>query len=220
MRARTAFIALLTAGVVGSAAWLVFFSPVLGVREVQIVGNVTIPTELIRKAVGVADREPLATVDLADVERRVLSIKQLESARIDRNWPGTLKVRVVERRPVAALPYGGAFALVDRHGVVMQVVPAAPPRMPVLKVSQPKPGDPATAAALAVIRALPETLGRTVREVRAPSAESVSLMLNDGREVVFGGADRAAEKVRVITGLLRKPYDVYDVSTPDVVTVK
>ncbi|SDG81656.1 cell division protein FtsQ [Sinosporangium album] len=220
MKARTAFVALLTVGVVGTAAWLVFFSPVLGVSEVQIVGNVTIPKERVREAADVADQEPLATLDLAEIESRVLEIKQLESARIERGWPGTLRISVVERRAVAALPYGGAFALVDRHGVVMGIEQRAPAKLPVLRVSAPRPGDPATAAALAVIRALPEELGRRVKEVRAPSAESVSLVLGDGREVVWGGADRAEDKVRVVTGLLRKPYDVYDVSSPDVVAVK
>ena len=121
MKARTAFLVLLTAGVVGTAAWLVFFSPVLGVRSIEIVGNLTVPSERIKQQAGVADLHPLATVNLADVETRVLGIRQLATAKVDRVWPGTLKIEVVEREPVAAVPAGDKMAIVDGQGVVIEV---------------------------------------------------------------------------------------------------
>src|ERR1700754_1331042 len=104
MKARTAFLVLLTAGVVGTAAWLVFFSPVLGVRSIEIVGNLTVPSERIEQQAGVADLHPLATVNLADVQNRVLGIRHLATAKVDRIWPATLKIEVVEREPIAAIP--------------------------------------------------------------------------------------------------------------------
>nr|WP_221473888.1 FtsQ-type POTRA domain-containing protein [Planomonospora venezuelensis] len=211
---------LLTAGVVGTAAWLVFVSPVLGVREIRVAGNFDVPAEQIRQATGVADGKPLATVDAAEVEGRIARIRRIESARVSRSWPGTLVVEVVERTPMAVLPVGGAFALVDRHGVVIEMKGAAPPALPVLRLNRPGPGDPATAAALAVVGALPEELAFRVAEVLAPSAETVSLRLRDGRSVVWGGPDRPADKARVLSALLGRPADIYDVSSPDVVTVK
>ncbi|MBG0829519.1 FtsQ-type POTRA domain-containing protein [Planomonospora sp. ID67723] len=217
---RTVFIALLTAGVVGSAAWLVFVSPVLGVREVRVVGNLDVSAGQIRQATGVADGKPLATVDAAEIEDRVARIRRIESVRVSRGWPGTLMIEVVERTPVAVLPVGGTFALVDRHGVVIEIKGVVPPALPVLRLDRPGPGDPATAAALAVVGALPEELSSRVAEVHAPSAETVSLRLRDGRSVVWGGSDRAADKARVLVTLLKRPADTYDVSSPDVVTVK
>ncbi|MEV4090928.1 cell division protein FtsQ/DivIB [Streptosporangium saharense] len=217
---RPAFLALLTAGVVGSAAWLVFFSSVLGVRDIQVVGNLTLPAEQIRQATGVADGAPLATVDVAEVTDRLRRIRQVESVAVSRDWPGTLRVKVVEREPVAAIPVGGKFAVVDRHGVVTEVAAVAPPMLPLLRVDHPQTGDPATVAALTVIGALPRSLVPKVAEVRAPSPETVSLRLKDGREVVWGGSDRPAEKAGILATLLKRPADSYDVSSPDVVTVK
>jgi cell division protein FtsQ len=227
MKARTAFLVLLTAGVVGSAAWLVFFSPVLGVRSIDIVGNVTVSAETIEKQAGVARLHPLATVNLAGVEAKVMAIRQLASAKVDRVWPGTLRIEVVEREPIAAVPVpgpqgqaGGRMALIDKQGVVIEVKERAPSLVPVLKVDRPGVGDPATMAALQVIQSLPADLDGRVRQVSATSAEGVSLSLSDGRTVVWGGIDRGADKARVLATLLRRKADVYDVSSPDVVTLK
>ncbi|MGN9839449.1 cell division protein FtsQ/DivIB [Nonomuraea sp. H19] len=221
MKARTAFLVLLTAGVVGIAAWLVFFSPVLGVRSIEIVGNITVPSERIKQQAGVADLHPLATVDLAGVQNRLLGIRQLASARVDRIWPGTLKIEVVEREPVAAIAAGDKFAIVDEQGVVIEVKSALPPMLPLLKVDRPATGDPAMMAALKVIQAVPDEVAPKVREVRAGTAEGVTLELSDGRSVVWGGTDRPAEKARILASLLkREKATVYDVSSPDVVTLK
>lgn len=220
MKARDAFVVLLTAGVVGTAAWLVFFSPVLGVRAIDIVGNVTVPAERIEQQAAVPQLHPLATVDLAGVQGRVMKIRQLASAKVDRVWPGTLRIEVVEREPVAAVTAGGKAALIDKTGVVIEIKDMVPPGLPELKVDRPAAGDPTTMAALQVIQSLPDDLAAKVRLVRASSPEGVSLDLSDGRSVVWGGSDRGADKARILATLLRRKADVYDVSSPDVVTLK
>ncbi|GAA5052809.1 cell division protein FtsQ [Thermocatellispora tengchongensis] len=217
---RTVLLALLTAGVVGSATWVVFFSPVLGVREIEVVGNLTVPSEQITRSAGVADGHPLATVDLAAVRGRVLAIRRIESAEVRREWPGTLRIDVVEREPVAVLQVAGKAALIDRYAVVTEVRTVAPPRLPILHVNNPATGDPATRAALAVIVSLPEALSAKVAEVRATTAEDVTLTLGDGRTVIWGGADRPREKASILTTLLRRPAKAYNVSSPEVVTVR
>ncbi|MEV5502310.1 FtsQ-type POTRA domain-containing protein [Nonomuraea fuscirosea] len=222
MKARTAFLVLLTAGVVGTAAWLVFLSPVLGVRSIEIVGNLTVPSERIKQQAGVPDLHPLATVNLADVESRVLAIRQLAGAKVDRVWPGTLKIEVVEREPVAAVQTGDKVAIVDGQGVVIEVKNAVPPMLPLLKVDRPAQGDPVMAAALKVVQSVPDEVAAKVRQVRAGTAEGVTLILSDGRTVLWGGTDRPGEKGRILVALLKKERAVtlYDVSSPDVVTLK
>lgn len=217
---RSALATLLTGGVVGVATWVVFFSPVLGVREVEITGNGRVPAEELRQAVGVRTGTPLATVDLAEVERRVRALRAIESAEIDRGWPGTLRVSVVERVPAAAVPLGTTTAVVDRYGVVLQQVTVAPPRLPVLRVQRAAADDPATRAGLTVLRALPQNLLDRLRELRVPSPRSITLRLTDGRSVTWGDAGRSAEKARVLDAALAKPGTAYDVSSPEVVTVR
>lgn len=220
MKARQAFVALLTVCVVSTTVWLVFFSPVLGVRSVEIVGNFTVPADQIKKRAAVADLHPLATVDLGAVQSRVLEIRQLASAKVERAWPSTLKIEVVERKPVAVVPYGGRAALIDRKGFVTEVRDVAPPQLPVLRVDRPGPADPATVAAIKVIGELPDSLLARIDEVRATSPEGISFRLTNGRTVVWGGTDRGADKIRVLQALLPRTATVYDVSSPDIVSMK
>ncbi|WP_397559402.1 cell division protein FtsQ/DivIB [Spongiactinospora sp. 9N601] len=217
---RVVLVLVLFAAVVGCATWIVFFSSVLGLREIKVVGNLTVPSEQIQRAAGVPEGHPLATVDLGGVRGRVLGIRQIESAAVERTWPGTLRIAIVERRPVAVLPVAGKAALVDKYGVVTEVRSVGSPRLPLLRVNRPSPEDPSTRAALAVIVSLPATLAPKVAEVRATGPEAVSLRLGDGRTVVWGGPDRARQKARILMTLLKKPADSYDVSSPEVVTVE
>ncbi|WP_248964830.1 cell division protein FtsQ/DivIB [Sphaerisporangium perillae] len=220
---RTAFVVLLSCGVVGAAAWLVFSSPVLGVRRVAvsgIAGSSGLSPDQVRQAAGVPDRQPMATVDLELVRRRVAALRQVESVSVERGWPSTLKVRVVERRPVAVVPSAGKSALVDRHGIVVEVRDVAPAGLPSLHLDRFGQGDPATVAALAVAAGLPRDLARQVQTLRATSAQDVSLRLGDGRTIMWGGAERTRDKARIVRTLLERPADSYDVSSPDVVTVK
>src|SRR4051794_37110178 len=50
--------------VLGGLAWLVYGTPVLGVRDVQVVGTRLLTPEQVRQAVAVPDDEPLARIDL------------------------------------------------------------------------------------------------------------------------------------------------------------
>ncbi|GLV49810.1 hypothetical protein TBS_03910 [Thermobispora bispora] len=215
---RAALVILLTGAVAGAAAWVVFFSPLLGVREIEVTGGSAALAERVRAAAGVPTGTPLAAVDLGEVERRVRGVLEVESARVARGWPGTLRISVVERTPIAVIPAGDRVLVVDRFGVVLGRVANAP-RLPVLR-GGPDPGDPAVRAALSVLHALPPGLAARVAEVRAPSAKSITLRLADGRTVLWGDARHAAQKSRNLASALSKPGTFYDVSSPRVVTVK
>ena len=79
---------------------------------------------------------------------------------------------------------------------------------------------PATAAALAVLAALPEPLRAQVRTVDVTDGTSVVLGLADDRRVRWGGPDRAGDKIAVLGPLLTQPGTVYDVSSPELPTVR
>ena len=112
------------------------------------------------------------------------------------------------------------MALVDADGVVTELRDVAPPRLPVLRVAHPAPGDRATIAALRVIGALPPELSAMIDEVLATTSEDVTFELIDGRNVIWGGGDRGEEKARILTGLLKQRVKTIDVSSPDVVTIQ
>jgi cell division protein FtsQ len=220
MSIRTAVATLVAGAVVGGAGYVVFFSPLLGVREVEVTGNDRLAIEQVRQAAAVPPGTPLIRVDLDGVRDRVAALRDVEQVTVSRAWPGGLRVSVVERTPIAAAPMGMKSAVIDRFGVVLDVVAVAPPRLPVLRVQHLARGDAATMAALTVLAGLPGDLLTRVREVRAPSPYAVSLRLSDGRSVLWGGTDRATDKARILATLLPRGATSIDVSSADVVTVK
>ena len=109
--------------------------------------------------------------------------------------------------------------LYDRDGVDFATAPP-PPGLPYMDVDNPGPRDPATKAALQVLTALrPEVAGQVGR-VAAPSVASITLTLADGRVVVWGTTDRTDEKAEKLAALLTQSGHTYDVSSPDLPTVK
>ena len=61
---------------------------------------------------------------------------------------------------------------------------------------------------------------REVGRVAAPTAAAVTLTLTDGRVVVWGSTDRSQEKAEKLAALLTVPGRSYDVSSPELATVK
>ena len=214
--------------VAGVAVWTVWFSSLLSVRRVTVVGSADQPggqlgrpvDHQVSAAARAALGRPLARVDLQAVRDRVEAIAGVASARVLRSWPSTLRVVVTERQAVAVVVRSGSPWLVDGRGVTFQQVPTAPQALPLLDVTDPDPRDPVTSATLAAVRELPVSLRARVRSVSASTPESVRLALRDGRSVMWGGADRGDEKARVLQALLHQPGTVYDVSTPSVVVIR
>jgi cell division protein FtsQ len=198
---------------------LLYFTPIMAARNVVITGLGSVTQEEIIAAAAVKQGTPLLQVNTDDVAERVATIRRVASARVQREYPSTLRITVVERVPVVVKDYPDGPHLIDRDGVDFATGPP-PPNLPYLEVDNPGPSDPSTKAALEVMTALrPEVAGQVAR-VSAPSVAAVTLTLVDGREVVWGTTDRTEEKAQKLAALLTQPGHTYDVSSPDLPTVK
>lgn len=201
------------------AIWVVGFTGVLGVRQVTVTGVRALSADQVRAAAGVPDGRPLARVDTGAVAGRVRGLAGVERVAVTRSWPGTLRITVTERRGVALADRGDALWLVDPDGVVFQRL-SDHPKLPILRISPVGPDNAEVRAALTAVTALPPGLLAHVSEVRAPTAEQVTLYLSGNRTVRWGGADDSKAKASVLTALLSRPGTYYDVSTPSVVSVR
>ena len=56
--------------------------------------------------------------------------------------------------------------------------------------------------------------------IAAPSIASITLTLADGRTVIWGINERTEEKAEKLAALLTRPGRAYDVSSPDLPTVR
>jgi cell division protein FtsQ len=109
--------------------------------------------------------------------------------------------------------------LYDRDGVDFATAPP-PPGVPYFDIDSPSPSDPSTKAALQVLTMLDPAIARQVNRVAAPSVASITLTFDDGRVVIWGTTDRTEEKAEKLAALLTQPGRTYDVSSPDLPTVK
>lgn len=198
--------------------WILLSSPLLGVRSVAVSGTTRLTAAQVRAAADVATGTPLARVDAAAVVRRVKALGPVAQVRVSRGWPSTLRVRVVERVAVAGVLTSRGATLLDADGVAFAPVASLPPGVVRLQVAKPGPTDPTTRAALAVLAELPPSIRVRVAIVRAAGPSSVTLLLRDGRRVLWGGVGDPVLKAQAAEALLKMPGSTYDVSRPAVVT--
>jgi cell division protein FtsQ len=198
---------------------LLYFTPIMAARSIVVTGVGAVSQDDVIAAAAVKQGTPLLQINTDDVAERVATIRRVASARVQREYPSTLRITIVERIPVVVKDFPDGPHMFDRDGVDFATGPP-PPNLPYLDADNPGPNDPPTKAALAVMTALrPEVAGQVAR-VSAPSPAAVTLTLADGREVVWGTTDRTEEKAEKLAALLTQPGHTYDVSSPDLPTVK
>jgi cell division protein FtsQ len=223
-RWKALFVAALVLGVLGTSAWVLFGSRLLVVRHVEVTGTHIVPKSRVVAATGVQVGGSMIDLDTGAVADRVAGIQQVESVRVERHWPTTLRIEVRERTPAVVAVRGRRYYQIDRFGVTVLATATRPRGLPELVVSAPDPGDPATAAALAVWRNLPARFRARVSAIGATDPEAVTLRLKSGISVVWGAPERAAEKLRLVEALARtaaaRSAHTIDVSSPEVVTTR
>ena len=200
-------------------ALVLYFTPAMAARSVVVIGVGTVTSEEVVDAAQVRLGTPLLQIDTDAVADRVAGIRRVASARVQREYPSTLRISIVERIPMVVKDFPDGPHLFDRDGVDFATAPP-PPGLPYIEVEHPGPADPPTKAALQVMTALRPEVVAQVSRVAAPSVSSVTLTLADGRTVVWGTTDRTGEKAEKLAALLTQPGRVYDVSSPDLPTVK
>ena len=135
---------------------------------------------------------------------------------MSRQWPDTVLIDIEERVAIAVVEIGDRLRGMDADGVVFRDY---------------KPGAARPAAGAdrhrhhrarrcarrpLVISALPESLTLIVDYVQVTTVDEISLVLKDGRQVVWGSADESETKAagRSRTCSQTVDADVYDVSVP------
>lgn len=207
--------------VVVGGLWLVFFSQALAVKQVQVVGADLLPVDTVRAAAGDLEGEPLARLDLAGIEKRIGSLAAVRDTAVTRQWPDTVRIEIEERVAVAVVEIGDQLRGLDREGVVFDSFRRAPGDLPRVETSL-GAGREALREAAAVVAALPLDTSTRVDHVEVATVDQISLVLRNGRTVIWGSAEDSDLKGEVLAGLLREQPSAttYDVSVPGLPTFR
>ncbi len=113
----------------------VVHSPLLDVDRVEVVGAAQSGRVLVVQTSGVRPGARMVGVPLGTVAKRIRTLPWVARVTVRRSWPGTVRIAVTERVPVAAVPAtGGGFVLLDAAGWEAGVSLVAPPRIARLDV--------------------------------------------------------------------------------------
>ncbi|MEV6064612.1 cell division protein FtsQ/DivIB [Nocardia asteroides] len=199
---------------------LAWFTPALSVRTVRVDGLAAVSQEEVRGKLEIPDGRSMLRIDTTAIAQRVAAIPKVRSVRVQRKFPSTVLVTVVERTPVLYIESPDGAHLIDAESVEFAIEPASPIGVPELITEGAFTGPAAAKAAVDVLVTLPPALSVQVGEVVARSISDVSLNLRDGRKVVWGGTGDGERKAAVVLPLLTREGTVFDVSSPNLVTVK
>lgn len=200
------------------------YSPLFAVERIDVVGTTQLDAAAVADALSSQVGTPLAMVDDSAVKAALVRFPLVESYTLEARPPHDLVVNVVERTPIGALQTPAGFTVVDAAGVALSTTPDAPAGQPLLEIIG-GTGSAAFHAAGRVMRALPDAVRSQVTGVTASTPDDVTLTLGaTGSRVVWGSADRSAEKAIVLDRLMtQSPPDrakEYDVTSPEAGVVR
>ena len=198
----------------------------LRVQDIVVEGRSNLPERTLRAALGVSRGDLLLGVPLDAMRARLEGLSWVESATVERRLPGTLVVRLTERRPFALWQHQGRFVLIDRAGarVAEQDVTrdaAAFSQLPLVVGA----GAPERAAGLLdQLAAQPDLKARVVAAVRV-GERRWNLRLATGADVLLPEGAEAQAMARLMElhaaqALLDRPLQSFDLRLPDRMVVR
>lgn len=193
----------------------------LTVQDIRIEGRQKTPEDFLRAALGVARGDKLMDFSLDAARARIEKLTWVQHATVERRLPGTIVVKLEERRPFAVWQNDGKFHLIDRDG---EVVVAQDPtkdadafqKLPlVVGLGAPKH----TALLLDELAALPRLRDRVAAAVRI-GERRWNLHLRNGIDILLPEVGEAAAldklmELQVTQTLLDRPLQFVDMRLPD-----
>ena len=199
----------------------VFENQAFAIRGLQIETDGVLSTEQIRTWAGVRMGDNLLALDMARVERDLKLVPAIESVSLERALPGTLRVRVTEREPIAqvVLPQvraangdeSGVYTL-DANGYFMFPIEAVQRTTPAVQTNDHlpiiigipardvRPGrqseTPQVLAALALVQDFersPMAGMVDLKQVDVTTPGSLVVTTGQGNELTFGISDFDAQ---------------------------
>lgn len=218
-RRRNAWIALAAVLALGLFVVVGAFTPLMAVREVQVIGASAVNQGEVEQALEPFDGRPLALVDDADVHRALEPFPLIQRYAVERVPPHTLVVRIEERVPVVSVSGDEGYAFYDAAGVLLGRGEEPPAGVPVASGSVADLSSAAFQSAARTLRDMPSGLREQIVGVEATSAQDVAFTLASGVRVLWGDSERTQSKAAVLQTMVAalgdRAREVIDVSSPD-----
>ena len=205
-------------------AWLAELGrgPGLSVQEIRIEGREFAPREALLGAIGITPGEAMLDFEPHAAKARLERIAWVEAAHVERRLPGTILVRITERRAFAVWQRDGRFSVIDREGRVMATerLEAFGPLPLVVGAG----AERVAAPMIDLLRGAPEIADRVQAIIRV-SERRWNLRLQNGADILLPeGHEEAAitrlAELQARDRLLDRPLAAVDMRLPDRLVVR
>lgn len=207
---------ILVAVMIGAAAWGVralYLAPVLRVESVSVSGEAHLTREQVLATAEIPTDATMLRLGGGAIERRLEADPWIISARVERDFPHGLKIKIEERKPAILVDLGGTnvwLASADGHWLGGIGSTDASSVVPIRGVDGVKPQvgsgieNEVVLNAIAIATGISEELRSQVREIVAPSIEKTALITLNDVEVFVGDAEDIETKDRIAREILEQ----------------
>lgn len=101
---------------------ILFLTPIFSIKQVVCEGNSTIKSQQIITASGIEINKNIFSTNLGDATKKVLQVPYVESVKITRQLPSTVKIEVVEGKVSAYLKWDKKFVGISEKGQTLCIV--------------------------------------------------------------------------------------------------
>jgi len=189
----------------------------LTVSDISVEGRETTDRETILAALDAGPGTPILAVSPTRAKDQLEALPWVRTAVIERRLPGTIYVRLVERKPLALWQHGGKIELIDREGDVIPVVQLDQFASLPMVVGE---GAPRHAAELLhLLASEPELAARVTAAIRVGNRRW-NLRIDNAIDVLLPG-DEAANawsqlaRLERSSAILKRDLQSIDIRLPD-----
>lgn len=184
------------------AAFSFLISPAFSVGTVSVEGNRYLSEADVYEIAGIPPQTNIFRLQISDIETRLQSDLRIERAQVDRRFPASVVIRLVERRPVAYLACDYGYVEVDRDGVILAAYRTMRdvriPAVTGVTLENLYIGDNVKGqlpeAALVYLSHLGEEAIQGMSEINVAEPSQWVVYTTDSVQIRLGGAERMEEK--------------------------
>ncbi|MDU0478060.1 FtsQ-type POTRA domain-containing protein [Staphylococcus chromogenes] len=195
-----------------------YFVPVLKVRDIAVTGNVQVSAEEIQAASGIIPGDNVVRVRENEVASRVATIPWVAKVSVQRTFPTSVEINVVERQAILFTKRSDGEHLIDESAIPF-VIDSPPPGVVELSGQQEDKRE-VLLPAVGIVKALDPQNRADLERIDARSAYEFTLYFKGGKEVYWGSADQSHDKALATKTVLQRDGRKWNVSAPGLVTLQ
>ncbi len=179
-------------------------SPLFGLRRLEVRGAEHRSAAQIRAMAHLVPGTNVVWLSPSSIVDRLTRDPWIAAATVTRSLPGTVRITVEERRPIAVLRRDGREVLVAGDGTLLGA-PLGDPRLPHVGLPAGSPTAlalPSDSGAVRLLTRLAPRIRHRVRQVDVTVAGTLSVRLSSGTIVDFGPAVDLEQKSMALRRLL------------------